>query len=428
MTMSWRVLGVLAVTAVLGGLVWVGVLWLQGPRVDVIELRRRPLVRTLQFSARVATLSRVDVGSTVTGRVADVPVAQGASVLAGDVLVKLEDQEWRAALAQAHALETQAKARLTGLRSSGRIAAQATLGQAQASERAAQSALVRAQQLVVQGFFSAAQADEARRAATVAQEQVRNAQSQVQANADDGTDLAQAQAQVDAARAATAAAEARLMQATLRAPTDARVLLRAVEPGQIVQPGKALLSLALVGPMQLVAQVDERFLEQLRPGQTAAVLADAFPTQRFKARVLSLAPAVDAQRGAIEVRFSLDGEPPAFLREDMTLSIEVETARRDSALVVPQSALRAPVPGDQAEVLVAKGGRAEPRSVRLGLRTLGAVEVLQGLTEGDTVLRAGSTVSGVRLRPQVVDWQPTLVLSSAKAEDAGGAMANAMGR
>ena len=426
--MSWRVLGVLAVTAVLGGLVWVGVLWLQGPRVDVIELRRRPLVRTLQFSARVATLSRVDVGSTVTGRVADVPVAQGASVLAGDVLVKLEDQEWRAALAQAHALETQAKARLTGLRSSGRIAAQATLGQAQASERAAQSALVRAQQLVVQGFFSAAQADEARRAATVAQEQVRNAQSQVQANADDGTDLAQAQAQVDAARAATAAAEARLMQATLRAPTDARVLLRAVEPGQIVQPGKALLSLALVGPMQLVAQVDERFLEQLRPGQTAAVLADAFPTQRFKARVLSLAPAVDAQRGAIEVRFSLDGEPPAFLREDMTLSIEVETARRDSALVVPQSALRAPVPGDQAEVLVAKGGRAEPRSVRLGLRTLGAVEVLQGLTEGDTVLRAGSTVSGVRLRPQVVDWQPTLVLSSAKAEDAGGAMANAMGR
>lgn len=426
--MSWRVLGVLAVTAVLGGLVWVGVLWLQGPRVDVIELRRRPLVRTLQFSARVATLSRVDVGSTVTGRVADVPVAQGASVLAGDVLVKLEDQEWRAALAQAQALETQARVRLTGLRSSGRIAAQATLGQAQASERAAQSALARAQQLVVQGFYSAAQADEARRAATVAQEQVRSAQSQVQANADDGTDLAQAQAQVDAARAATAAAEARLMQATLRAPTDARVLLRAVEPGQIVQPGKALLSLALVGPMQLVAQVDERFLEQLRPGQTAAVLADAFPTQRFKARVLSLAPAVDAQRGAIEVRFSLDGEPPAFLREDMTLSIEVETARRDSALVVPQSALRAQVPGDQAEVLVAKEGRAEPRSVRLGLRTLGAVEVLQGLTEGDTVLRAGSAVSGVRLRPQVVDWQPALAPSSAKAEDAGGAMANAMGR
>lgn len=428
MTFSRRVLGSLAAALVLGGLVVAGVLWLRGPQVEVIELHRAPLVRTLQFSARVATLSRVDVGSTVTGRVGDVRVVQGATVRAGDILVQLEDQEWRAALAQTEAAQHQAQARLAGLRSSGRTAAQATLGQVEATERTAQAALARAQQLVVQGFFSAAQADEARRAATVAQEQVRSARAQVQANADGGTDLVQAQAQLEAARAATLAAQARLAQATLRAPTDARVLLRSVEPGQIVQPGKALMSLALVGPTQLVAQVDERFLEQLRPGQTAAVLADAFPAQRFTARVLSLAPAVDAQRGAIEVKFALDGEPPAFLREDMTLSIEVETARVDAALVLPQSALRAQVPGNQAEVLVVQDGRAEPRRVRLGLRTLGAVEVLEGLAEGDTVLRRGSAAAGGRVRPKVVDWQPAAAPLAAKAEEAGGAMANAMGR
>ena len=257
---------------------------------------------------------------------------------------------------------------------------------------------------------------------------MRSARAQVQANADGGTDWVLAQAQLDAARAATLAAQARLAQAILRAPTDARVLLRSVEPGQIVQPGKALMSLALVGPAQLVAQVEERFLEQLRPGQTAAVLADAFPAQRFKARVLILAPAVDAQRGAIEVKFALDGEPPAFLREDMTLSIEVETARVGAALVLPQSALRAQVPGDQAEVLVVQDGRAEPRRVRLGLRTLGAVEVLEGLAEGDTVLRSSSAAAGGRVRPKVVDWQPAAAPPAAKAEEAGGAMANAMGR
>ena len=428
MTFSRRVLGSLAAAVVLGGVVVAGVLWLRGPQVEVIELHRAPLVRTLQFSARVATLSRVDVGSTVTGRVGDVRVVQGATVRAGDILVQLEDQEWRAALAQAEAAQHQAQARLAGLRSSGRTTAQATLGQVEATERTAQAALARAQQLVVQGFFSAAQADEARRAATVAQEQVRSARAQVQANADGGTDLVQAQAQLEAARAATLAAQARLAQATLRAPTDARVLWRSVEPGQIVQPGKALMSLALVGPTQLVAQVDERFLEQLRPGQTAAVLADAFPAQRFTARVLSLAPAVDAQRGAIEVKFALDGEPPACLREDMTLSIEVETARVDAALVLPQSALRAQVPGNQAEVLVVQDGRAEPRRVRLGLRTLGAVEVLEGLAEGDTVLRRGSAAAGGRVRPKVVDWQPAAAPLAAKAEEAGGAMANAMGR
>ena len=429
MTPSRRVMGALAAVVVLGGFVLAGVFWLRGPQVEVIELHRAPLVRTLQFSARVATLSRVDVGSTVTGRVGEVRVVQGATVRAGDILVQLEDHEWRAALAQTEAAEHQALARMAGLRSSGRTVAQATLGQAEATERTAQAALARAQQLVAQGFFSAAQADEARRAATVAQEQVRSARAQVQANAQGGTDWVQAQAQLEAARAATLAAQARLAQATLRAPTDARVLWRSVEPGQIVQPGKALMSLALAGPTQLLAQVDERFLEQLRPGQTAAVLADAFPAQRFTARVLSLAPAVDAQRGAIEVKFALDGEPPAFLREDMTLSIEVETARVEAALVLPQSALRASGQGDQSEVLAVQDGRAQPRSVRLGLRTLGAVQVLDGLADGDAVLRlGGGAEAGARVRPQIVPWQPAMASLAAKAEDAGGAMANAMGR
>ncbi|MBK7719477.1 MAG: biotin/lipoyl-binding protein [Simplicispira sp.] len=69
-------------------------------------------MRTLQFSARVATFSRVDIGSTVTGRVAQVRVSEGAEVREGDVLVQLEDSEWRAALAQAEGGEAQARARL----------------------------------------------------------------------------------------------------------------------------------------------------------------------------------------------------------------------------------------------------------------------------------------------------------------------------
>jgi multidrug efflux pump subunit AcrA (membrane-fusion protein) len=109
------------------------------------------------------------------------------------------------------------------------------------------------------------------------------------------------------------------------------VLARTVEPGQIVQPGRALLSLSLAGALQLEAQVDERYLEQLLVGQPASVVADAFPGQRFAARVQSIAPLVDAQRGAIEVKLALPQRAPDFLREDMTLSVEVETARRERA-------------------------------------------------------------------------------------------------
>ncbi|MBU3651587.1 MAG: efflux RND transporter periplasmic adaptor subunit, partial [Limnohabitans sp.] len=301
----WIVLAVVLVLAVVG----VSALALRAPKAQVLVVQPAELVRTLQFSARVATLSRVDVGSTVTGRVAQVTVREGAQVQRGEVLVRLETDELQAALAQAVASERQADATL----------------------QAARATLQRAEQLVKQNFYSAAQLDEARRALDVAV------------------------AQQGAARAAVTAARARLEQARIEAPAEARVLARMVEPGQIVQPGKALLTLALAGPTQLVAQVDERFLDQLQVGQSASVVADAFAQQRFAARVLSIAPLVDAQRGAIEVKFTLLQEAPAFLREDMTLSVEVETGRRDQALALPLSALRQTA-GDTASVLVVADG------------------------------------------------------------------------
>ena len=156
------------------------------------------------------------------------------------------------------------------------------------------------------------------------------------------------------------------------------------------------------------------------------MLADAYPTQRFTARVLTIAPLVDAQRGAIEVKFSLLQPVPVFLREDMTLSVEVETARSEQALVVPADALR----GDEStgtSVWLARDGRVEARKVRLGLRTLDAAEVLDGLNPGELVLVGTAPLPGQRVR---VD---TSIPDSPQAgrgtkEDAGAAMSNAMGR
>ena len=398
----------------------------RAPLVPAVSARMAPLVRTLQFSARVATASRVEVGSTLTGRVLAVAVAEGAQVKAGDVLVRLENLELRAALAQSQASERQAAARLAGVRSTGRSAAQAGVAQAESVRVAAQAELQRTQDLVARGFLSEARLDEVRRTVAVAQAQLDGARAQSAANAEPGTDVAQAQAQLALASAARAAAEARLAEAVLTAPADARVLSRLVEPGQIVQPGRALLSLALAGPLQLVAQVDERYLGQLQPGQPASVLADAYPTQRFTARVLSIAPLVDAQRGAIEVKLSLPQPTPAFLREDMTLSVEVETARREQALVVPADALR----GDEtagASVWLVRDGRVEARPVRLGLRTLDAAEILDGLKAGELVLLGAAPLPGQRVRADTRAALPSQA-GSGRRGDAGAAMSNAMGR
>jgi HlyD family secretion protein len=150
--------------------------------------------------------------------------------------------------------------------------------------------------------------------------------------------------------------------------------------------------------------------------------------------VLSVAPAVDAQRGAVEVHFALEQAAPGFLREDMTLSVEVETARRDSTLVLPLAALREDasagegVSDDSARVMVQENGRAEARTVRLGLRNLAMVEVLEGLAEGEEVLVGGDVTEGQRVRTRPMSTRTARSGAVAKGQDAGSALTNAMGR
>lgn len=427
--MSRRSLIALGLLAALlaGALAW----WFgRPPSVAAVSPQARPLVRTLQLSARVASSSRVDLGSTITGRVSEVLVREGQTLRRGQPLLRLESEELGAALAQAQANERLVAARLAGLRGSGRRAAEAAVAQTDSVLQAAASELRRARELVAQGFVSQSRLDEAQRAVDVALAQQSSARAQREANAEQGSELAQAQAQLSQAVAATAAARARLEQASLSAPADAKLLLRAVEPGQIVQPGRTLLSLALDTPLQLVAQADERYLEQLQIGQPASVLADAFPSARFAARLVAIAPLVDAQRGAIELKFELvpaAAAPPPFLREDMTLSIEVETARRERATVLPLSALRQERGPDAAVVWLAQDGRVVERELRLGLRTLDAVEVLQGLAATDLVLLGATPEPGQRVR---ADLRAGAVppRKAATGLDAGTAMTPAVGR
>lgn len=427
----WRWVGVAAVLlALAAALGW----RLQPPAVPAVAVQAAPLRQTLLFSARVAAPQRVELGATLTARVQQVQVAEGATVKAGALLVQLEDAEPAAALAQAQAAERQAMARLQGLRSTGRRGAQAAQAQAEATRLAAETELRRTQELVRQGFLSPARLDDAQRALAVAQAQSAAAQAQGAALDDQGSDVAQAEAALAVARAATQAAAARLAQTRLRAPADATVLVRAVEPGQIVQPGRALLTLALAGGAQLEAAVDERYLQQLRPGQAAQVRADAFPAQRFAAQVARIAPQVDAQRGAVQVELVVPAPPP-FLREDMSLSVEVVTGQRERALVLPLAALRAEPRGNDgsggsdgtaetATVWVLADGRVAERRVTLGLRTLQAVEVLTGLQPGETVLLGSAAVPGQRARADF-SAAPS---AGAGGGDAAASLSGAMGR
>lgn len=396
-TLIWLLLAIMLAAAVI---VW----RTRAVEVDAIEVKTQPLRRSLQFSARVETPARVEIGSTVTGRVARVRVREGDAVAAGAPLIELESAELAATLNQAVANLRQAQARLASQEVVGRAGADAGLLQAEATLAAAEREMVRTRELLAANFISRARLDEVQRSVDVARAQRDAARAQVQGNRSGGPESASLLSQQQAAQAAVEAARARLAQTTLRAPAGGTIIERTVEPGQIVQAGRALLTLAIVGPTELVALVDERFLGQLQVGQRAQVLADAYPLQPFDARLARLAPAVDAQRGAVEVIFTIEGAVPAFLREDMTLSVETITGERPGALVLPLRALRVdPSDPQRATVLALEGERARAKTITLGLRTLDQVEVTAGLASGAVVLLDPNLSPDARVRARLLD-------------------------
>ena len=194
-------------------------------------------------------------------------------------------------------------------------------------------------------------------------------------------------------------AQARLAYTTIRAPAAGTLIARDVERGDVVQPGKVLMVLSPSGETQLVLQIDERNLGKLKLGQPALASADAYATQKFPAELVYVNPGVDAQRGTVEVKLRVP-EPPDYLRQDMTVSVDIEVERHRDVLAVPAIAVR-DASGPSPWVLKVKTGRASVQMVKLGLRGETGVEIREGLEPGDVVVAVAMTrvKPGQRLRP-----------------------------
>lgn len=391
----WRVLGSLIL---IGGALYIAIPWLLGPIVPAQPVLRGALVQSVVASGRVETPHRVNIGSQITGTVASVPVAEGQAVAAGQVLVTLEDSELRASVEQAEASSAQAEARLRQIIEVTLPVAQENLSQAQSNLLNAQQQYARAESLRSGGFETQVQLDNARRTLNVAQAQVRAAQAQVAGNVPGGTEYVAAEAALRQARASLLVALSRLDYTQIRAPEAGTLIARNVERGWVVQPNQVLMVLSPTGQIEIVVQIDEKNLGLIAVGQHAVASADAYPDRRFAAELSYINPAVDPDRASVEVRLRV-AAPPDYLRQDMTVSVDIAVAERADTLVLPLSAVHAAA-GASPWVLRIENGRARRREVRLGLRGPQRVEILDGLREGDLVVASGVTVvDGRRVRP-----------------------------
>jgi HlyD family secretion protein len=324
-------------------------------------------------------------------------VKEGERVGKGQPSVSLEARELKAAVVQAQGAVAQAEARMRQLSELTLPSANEALTQAQATLLNAQQTYDRTAQLEKNGYATRAALDDAQKTLDVARAVMRAAQFQVYTASPSGSDHVMAETQLKQARANLETAESRLGYATIAAPRDGILITRNVERGTVAQPGKALLVLAPAGETQLVLQIDERNLGKIALGQKAIASADAYPDKRFPAVVTYINPGVDISRASVEVKLTVT-DPPDYLRQDMTVSVDIEVAAKNGTLELPVRSVHDVLSG-QPWVLGIKDGRATQRPVRLGLRGNSHIEIVEGLSDKDVAIPLNAGVlTGQRVR------------------------------
>jgi len=339
---------------------------LLGPRsVGTVILERRDIQRTLVLVGQVRAPSRAGLGAAIAGVANEVRVQEGDRVAAGDLLVRLEDREAQAAVEAAEASLVEITA---AVRSEIQIAENA-LAQAERD-------LARIRAIFAEGGLTRQRVEEAELRVADTQSRLEAARASVSPTGGSAA-IARARSSLDGARA-------RLELTRVLAPAPGTVLRRLVEPGDAVQPGRVLIEVAADGPIEIVAYPAEENLPLLRVGARAVVSADAYPTERFEAVVLRIAPAIDPTQGTVELRLGVD-DPPFYLRPDMTLSVNIAGERRTGVLVLPMEAVGG-LGTSEPWVGVEREGRLVRQPVTLGLRGDAFVEIVSGVAEGEPVI------------------------------------------
>jgi HlyD family secretion protein len=358
-------------------------LW-QGPQMQGYRIEPMPLVQTVVATGRVESVARTQIGSEVSGVVLERRVEEGDNVQPGDVLLVLRADDIAAQVRQAEAAIAQ-------LETTTRPQASVALARAELQLEQAIRETVRRRSLAERSLLSTEVLEQAQQEEVLARNAVETARLAV-------TALAAGSSEDALLRERLVSLQAQLARSVVRAEVSGTVLTRNVEPGDLVQPGRVLFTIALTGNTEIRVPLDEKNLSLLSLQQNALAIADAYPDRPFPTRISFIAPSIDPQRGTVDVRLTVEPVPD-FLRQDMTVSVNIETGRREQALAIPNDALTS-VQGNQAQVLAVRDGKVQRLSVTLGLRGLAMSEVTSGLNAGERVLvdATAELADGARVR------------------------------
>lgn len=361
----------------------------------------------------------IDVNSKVTGRIAWIGVEKGDKVRAGQVLVRLEDQEFRAQVEQARGTVLTAEGKLKQLEHGSRPEeiqqASANLDEAQANLSNAKITLERTKALVQQGVLARQQLDDAQAKYDAASQHMQSLDKSYAL-----TRIGPRQEEIESARGSLlqaqgqlAYAQAQLDATQIRAPVNGTILQRTAEKGELVTaqfasaadtggPRGSVVSLADLSDLQVELDISQNDFAKLGPKQRAAITTDAYPDREYKGVIDEISPQANRQKATVQVKVKVLN-PDDYLRPEENANVRFladENGKQAQALtgaVVPTSAMRES--GGKKIVLVAFNGRAVEREVTIQSQRSNGY-LVDGLSGGeDVIVNAPSDLkSGDRVR------------------------------
>jgi HlyD family secretion protein len=360
----------------------------------------------LSVSGYVVAHHKIAVGAKVMGRVAWIGVEKGDKVQQGQVLVRLEDNDFRAQSNQARANLAAAQARLDQLRAGSRpqekMKDRAGVLQAQATLTNAESEYERAAKLYSAGVSSRAELERATAQRDSARALVEAAR-QSSAMTDIGPrreEIRAGEAQVRQMKAALDYADTQLANTEIKAPVSGTVLQRIVERGEMVSPSAfgesgartSVVALADLDDLQIELDISQADFARLKMNQRAEIIPEAFPNLKYSGFIAEIAPEANRAKATVQVKVKVEN-PDEQLRPEMNARVnflgEEKTGQTKSAprVLVPKAAV---VRKDgNAFVFVVKSNRVEQRSVRLGEEAGEFFYVLEGLSGGESAATVG---------------------------------------
>lgn len=352
------------------------------------------LVRAVTVTGTLAAEDQVALAFEVPGRVAAIDVDLGSPVRRGQVVARLVPTDYELRVRQAEAALVQARARL-GLPVSGEsdaVAPEETglVRQRRAVEREARLTRDRMRTFVDRGLSPRAALDAAEAALEVAEGQHQDALEEIRNR--EGL-LAQRRSELEIARQ-------QLQETVLRSPIDGAVSARQGSIGEYRAPGTPVLTIVRTRPLRLQLAVPEREIGGLRAGLPVRVRIEGDETEHT-GELVRIGAAVDETNRTLPVEAVVPNTGDA-LRPGQFATADIIVSDSDRALVVPQDALVA-FAGVQ-KVLTVENGVARERRIQIGRREGGRVEVLEGLSGGELVIREpGDLVDGARVEAQVAE-------------------------